>query len=129
MVQASVEGVEQLETYFGSYLPQFFYSMLSPVTLFIVLSFVSMKAAVVLLLCVPLIPVSIIAVQKFAKKLLAKYWGQYTKMGDSFLENLQGLTTLKAVSYTHLDVYKRQSLFFSGVSRSTSLTDFPFLRL
>lgn len=95
VVQASVEGVEQLETYFGSYLPQFFYSMLSPITLFIVLSFVSIKAAAVLLLCVPLIPVSIIAVQKFAKKLLAKYWGQYTKLGDSFLENLQGLTTLK----------------------------------
>ena len=95
IVQASVEGVEQLETYFGSYLPQFFYSMMAPVTLFIVLSFVNLPSAVVLLICVPLIPVSIIAVQKFAKKLLAKYWGQYTRMGDHFLENLQGLTTLK----------------------------------
>ena len=114
VVQASVEGVEQLETYFGSYLPQFFYSMLSPVTLFIVLSFVSMKAAVVLLLCVPLIPVSIIAVQKFAKKLLAKYWGQYTKMGDSFLENLQGLTTLKvyqADEYKHQEMNKEAEQF------------------
>ena len=72
VVQASVEGVEQLETYFGSYLPQFFYSMLSPVTLFIVLSFVSMKAAVVLLLCVLPIPMSIIAFKKFAKKKLKK---------------------------------------------------------
>lgn len=107
VVQASVEGVEQLETYFGSYLPQFFYSMLSPITLFIVLSFVSIKAAVVLLLCVPLIPVSIIAVQKFAKKLLAKYWGQYTKLGDSFLENLQGLTTLKVYQ---ADEYKHQEM-------------------
>lgn len=95
VVQASVEGVEQLETYFGSYLPQFFYSMIAPITLFVVLSFVSFKSAVILLICVPLIPVSIVAVQKFAKKLLAKYWGQYTKLGDSFLENLQGLTTLK----------------------------------
>lgn len=95
VVQASVEGVEQLETYFGSYLPQFFYSMLAPVTLFIVLSFVNFPSAIVLLICVPLIPISIVAVQKFAKKLLAKYWGQYTRMGDHFLENLQGLTTLK----------------------------------
>ncbi len=95
MVQLSVEGVEQLETYFGAYLPQFFYSMIAPITLFIVLSFVSIKAALVLLICVPLIPISIVLVQKFAKKLLAKYWGQYTSLGDSFLENLQGMTTLK----------------------------------
>lgn len=95
VVQVAVEGVEQLETYFGSYLPQFFYSMLAPITLFIVLSFVSIKAAIVLLICVPLIPISIMCVQKFAKKLLAKYWGQYTSLGDSFLENLQGMTTLK----------------------------------
>lgn len=95
VLQSSVEGVEQLETYFGAYLPQFFYSLLAPITLFAVLSFISVKAAAVLLVCVPLIPVSIVLVQKFAKRLLAKYWGQYTKMGDSFLENLQGLTTLK----------------------------------
>ncbi|MBU9727419.1 ABC transporter ATP-binding protein/permease [Lachnospiraceae bacterium ASD4241] len=95
VVQVSVEGVDQLETYFGSYLPQFFYSMLAPLTLFFVLSFVNLPAALVLLICVPLIPVSIAAVQTFAKKLLAKYWGQYTTLGDTFLENLQGLTTLK----------------------------------
>ena len=95
MVQLSVEGVEQLETYFGAYLPQFFYSMLAPLTLFAVLSFISLKAAVVLLICVPLIPVSIVFVQKFAKKLLNRYWGQYTSLGDGFLENLQGMTTLK----------------------------------
>lgn len=95
VVQVSVEGVEQLETYFGSYLPQFFYSMLAPLTLFIVLSFVSFSSALVLFLCVPLIPAAIAAVQTFAKKLLSKYWGQYTAMGDLFLENLQGLTTLK----------------------------------
>lgn len=95
VVQLAGDGVEQLETYFGSYLPQFFYSMLAPVTLFVVLSTISVKAAVVLMVCVPLIPVSIVAVQKFAKRLLAKYWGQYAALGDSFLENLQGLTTLK----------------------------------
>lgn len=95
LVQLSVEGVEQLETYFGAYLPQFFYSMLAPVTLFAVLSFLSVKTAAVLLICVPLIPVSIVFVQKFAKKLLNRYWGQYTSLGDSFLENLQGMTTLK----------------------------------
>ena len=95
IVQISVEGVEQLETYFGAYLPQFFYAMLAPLTLFIVLGFVNVPAAAVLLVCVPLIPAAIAAVQTWAKKLLSKYWGQYTALGDTFLENLQGLTTLK----------------------------------
>lgn len=95
VVQLSTEGVEQLEVYFGKYLPQLFYSLLAPLTLFGILSFVDLKASLVLLLCVPLIPVSIVAVQKFAKKLLNRYWGIYTGLGDSFLENLQGLTTLK----------------------------------
>lgn len=95
IVQISVEGVEQLETYFGAYLPQFFYAMLAPLTLFIVLGFVNVPAAAVLLVCVPLIPAVIAAVQTWAKKLLSKYWGQYTALGDTFLENLQGLTTLK----------------------------------
>lgn len=97
-VQISTEGVEQLEIYFGKYVPQFFYSMLAPVTLFFIVGSMSWKVAVVLLLCVPLIPVSIVAVQKFAKKMLAKYWGTYTELGDSFLECLQGLTTLKIYS-------------------------------
>ena len=95
VVQMSTEGVEQLEIYFGKYLPQLFYSILAPVTLFIILSFISLKASAVLLICVPLIPISIVAVQKLAKKLLNKYWGLYTTLGDSFLENLQGMTTLK----------------------------------
>lgn len=94
-VQVAVEGVEQLEVYFGRYLPQLFYSLLAPFTLFFVLSFLSFKASLILLLCVPLIPLTIMAVQKAAKKLLNKYWGIYTELGDSFLENLQGLTTLK----------------------------------
>lgn len=95
VVQVSTEGVEQLETYFGKYLPQLFYSLLAPLTLFAVLSFVNLKASVILLICVPLIPLSIVAVQKFAKRLLNRYWSMYTGLGDSFLENLQGLTTLK----------------------------------
>lgn len=82
-------------TYFGAYLPQFFYAMLAPITLYVVLCFISVPCAVALLICVPLIPVAIVAVQRWAKKLLAKYWGQYTALGDTFLENLQGLTTLK----------------------------------
>ena len=95
VVQVSTEGVEQLETYFGKYLPQLFYSLIAPVTLFIILCRVSVKASVILLICVPLIPISIVVVQKIAKKLLNKYWSIYTGLGDSFLENLQGLTTLK----------------------------------
>ena len=95
VVQVAVEGVDQLETYFGAYLPQFFYAMLAPLTLFVVLCFVNVPSAIVLLVCVPLIPVAIAVVQTWAKKLLSKYWDQYTALGDTFLENLQGLTTLK----------------------------------
>lgn len=95
VVQVSTEGVEQLETYFGKYLPQLFYSLIAPLTLFMVLCRVSLKASLILLICVPLIPISIVVVQKIAKKLLSRYWSIYTGLGDSFLENLQGLTTLK----------------------------------
>ncbi|HHV28059.1 MAG TPA: ABC transporter ATP-binding protein/permease [Clostridium sp.] len=95
VVQVSMEGVDQLETYFGKYYPQLFYSLLAPITLFIVLSFISFKAAIILLICVPLIPVTIAGTMTFAKRLLSKYWGIYTNLGDNFLENLQGLTTLK----------------------------------
>ena len=107
VVQVAVEGVDQLGTYFGAYLPQFFYAMLAPLTLFIVLCFVNVAAAVVLLICVPLIPVAIAAVQTWAKKLLSKYWGQYTELGDTFLENLQGLTTLKIYQ---ADAFKQQEM-------------------
>lgn len=95
IVQVMVEGVEQLQIYFGKYLPQFFYSLLVPVTLFIFMSFISFKAALVFILCVPLIPVSIIAIMKIAKRILKDYWKSYSDLGGSFLENLQGLTTLK----------------------------------
>ena len=95
VVQVAVEGVDQLETYFGAYLPQFFYAMLAPLTLFAILSFINLPSAVVLLICVPMIPITIVLIQRWAKKLLSKYWGQYTALGDTFLENLQGLTTTK----------------------------------
>ena len=107
VVQVAVEGVDQLETYFGAYLPQFFYAMIAPLTLFVVLSFVNFPSAIVLLVCVPLIPVTIIMVQRWAKKLLAKYWGQYTALGDTFLENLQGLTTTKIYQ---ADAFKHQEM-------------------
>ena len=95
VVMLASEGVEQIDTYFAKYLPQLGYSLLAPVTLFVLLVGVHARSAIILLCCVPLIPMSIVAVQKFAKKLLAKYWGEYTTLGDSFLENIQGLTTLK----------------------------------
>lgn len=95
IVQMTVEGVEALEIYFGRYLPQFFYSMLAPITLFVFISFISIKSAVVFIVCVPLIPLSIIAIMKIAKKILKEYWNSYANLGDTFLENLQGLTTLK----------------------------------
>lgn len=107
VVQVAVEGVDQLETYFASYLPQFFYAMLAPLTLFAVLSFVNFPAALALLICVPMIPVTIVAVQRWAKKLLARYWGQYTALGDTFLENLQGLTTTKIYQS---DEFKHQEM-------------------
>lgn len=107
VIQVAVEGVDQLETYFGAYLPQFFYAMLAPMTLFALMSFISFPCAIVLLICVPLIPVTIVAIQRWAKKLLSKYWGQYTALGDTFLENLQGLTTLKIYS---ADEYKNKQM-------------------
>ncbi len=107
VVQVAVEGVDQLETYFGAYLPQFFYAMLAPLTLFVYLCFVNVPSAIVLLVCVPLIPVAIAAVQTWAKKLLSKYWGQYTALGDTFLENLQGLVTLKIYQ---ADDFKQQEM-------------------
>ncbi len=95
VVMLASEGVEQIDTYFAKYLPQLFYSLLAPLTLFALLVGVHARSAVILLCCVPLIPLSIVAVQKFAKKLLGSYWSEYANLGDSFLENIQGLTTLK----------------------------------
>ena len=114
VVQVAVEGVEQLETYFGAYLPQFFYAMLAPVTLFAVLSFINFPSAILLLICVPMIPVTIILIQRWAKKLLSKYWSQYTALGDTFLENLQGLTTTKiyqADAFKHKEMNEQSEHF------------------
>jgi len=104
LVQESVEGVEQLESYFGLYVPQFFYAFIAPLTLFVLFGISgSFKVAGVLLICVSLIPGAIVMVQKIAKKILAKYWDQYAKLGSTFLENLQGMTTLKTY---RADAYK-----------------------
>lgn len=97
-VQVSVEGTEQLESYFGQYLPQLFYALLTPLTLFVALSPLSLPAAVALLVCVPLIPASIVCVQKIARRTMRNYWGSYTDLGSMFLEAIQGLTTLKIYS-------------------------------
>ncbi len=95
VTQLMTEGVDQLETYFGLYLSQLFYALIAPVILFIVTCFISIRAAVILLVFVPLIPISIVVVQKIAKRLLNRYWSMYASRGDSFLDNIQGLTTLK----------------------------------
>ncbi|MBE6128493.1 MAG: ABC transporter ATP-binding protein/permease [Erysipelotrichaceae bacterium] len=119
LVQESVEGVEQLESYFGQYVPQFFYAFMAPAALFFLFGFGgSWKVATVLLICVPLIPAAIIMVQKIAKKILARYWGQYTRLGSTFLENLQGMTTLKtyqADEYKNIEM-NRESEHFRKVT-------------
>jgi ABC-type transport system involved in cytochrome bd biosynthesis fused ATPase/permease subunit len=107
--------VDQLESYFGQYVPQFFYAFLAPILLFFLFGFSgSWRVAAVLLICVPLIPGAIIMVQKIAKKILAKYWGQYTQLGSTFLENLQGMTTLKtyqADEFKNLEMNREAELF------------------
>lgn len=108
LVQESVEGVDQLESYFGQYMPQFFYAFIAPIALFFLFGFGgNWLVATILLICVPLIPGAIMMVQKIAKKILSKYWGQYTKLGSTFLENLQGMTTLKTYQ---ADEYKNEEM-------------------
>mgnify|MGYP000726236144 FL=1 len=97
LTQVSMEGIEQLDLYYSTYLPQFFFSMIAPILLFCICVGIDWRTSLVLLACVPLIPVSIVAVSKYAKKIFAKYWGKYTSMGDAFLDSVQG-----PVSYTHL---------------------------
>ena len=115
LVQESIEGVDQLESYFGQYVPQFFYAFLAPILLFLLFGFSgSWRVAAVLLICVPLIPGAIIMVQKIAKRILAKYWGQYTQLGSTFLENLQGMTTLKtyqADEFKNKEMNRESELF------------------
>ncbi|MCR5495697.1 MAG: ABC transporter ATP-binding protein/permease [Treponema sp.] len=107
VIQLTVEGVEQLEVWFGSYLPQFFYSMTAALITFVILAFLNLKMALILFLCIPLIPISIALVQTIAKKLLSKYWIQYENLADNFLENLQGLTTLQIYE---ADSYKQKQM-------------------
>ena len=95
LTQVSMEGIEQLDLYYSTYLPQFFFSMLAPIILFCICVGIDWRTSLVLLACVPLIPVSIVAVSKYAKKVFAKYWGKYTSMGDAFLDSVQGLKELK----------------------------------
>lgn len=95
LTQVSMEGIEQLDLYYSTYLPQFFFSMFAPILLFCICVGIDWRTSLVLLACVPLIPVSIVAVSKYAKKIFAKYWGKYTSMGDAFLDSVQGLKELK----------------------------------
>ncbi len=95
LTQVSMEGIEQLDLYYSTYLPQFFFSMIAPLILFAICVGIDWRTSLVLLACVPLIPVSIVAVSKYAKKIFAKYWGKYTSMGDGFLDSVQGLKELK----------------------------------
>ncbi len=99
LTQVSIEGIEQLDIYFSNYLPQFFYSTISPFILFLIYVFLDYKVAILLICLVPLIPISIVAVSKYAKKIFAKYWGKYTSMGDLFLDGIQGLKDLKIFQY------------------------------
>ncbi|MDE5943871.1 MAG: ABC transporter ATP-binding protein/permease, partial [Clostridia bacterium] len=110
LTQVSMEGVEQLDLYYSSYLPQFFFAMLAPVILFVICVWIDWRTALVLLACVPLIPVSIIAVSKYAKKIFAKYWGKYTSMGDKFLDSVQGLKELK--------IFKADSAYHDKMNES-----------
>ena len=95
LTQVSMEGIEQLDLYYSTYLPQFFFSMIAPLILFAICVGIDWRTSLVLLACVPLIPVSIVAVSKYAKKIFAKYWDKYTSMGDGFLDSVQGLKELK----------------------------------
>lgn len=99
LTQVSIEGIEQLDLYFSSYIPQFFYAMIAPVVLFMSTVWIDWHVSLILILCVPLIPVSIIGVSKYAKRIFAKYWGKYTSMGDAFLDSVQGLRELKIFRY------------------------------
>jgi ABC-type transport system involved in cytochrome bd biosynthesis fused ATPase/permease subunit len=94
-VQVAVEGVDQIENYFGKYLPQLFYGMLAPVTLFVLLAPVYLSAAIVLLVCTPLIPLLILLIMRMARRMMRKQLKSYTSLGDFFLEALRGMTTLK----------------------------------
>ena len=94
-VQICGEGAEKLEVYLGQYLPQLFYAVLAPLTLFALFLFIDVPAAVVLLVCVPLIPIAIVAIMKVARRVMGAYWDSYSDLGQTFYESISALTTLK----------------------------------
>ena len=96
VVQSAGEGIDQIQSFFELFLPQLFYAVLAPVTLFAVLMPVNIPAAVVLLVCAPLIVLVVGVVAMSAARAFKRYWGKYTDMGAAFLDNMQGLETLKA---------------------------------
>ncbi len=95
LTQLAIEGIEQLDLYYSTYITQFFYSLFAPIILFSIVVFIDWKAALVLLAAIPFIPLSIVAVSKYAKKIFSKYWGKYISLGNSFLDALRGLKELK----------------------------------
>lgn len=99
MAQLSTEGIEQLRLYYQTYLPSFFYALIAPLLLFILFMFLDKVVAIIYLVAIPLIPVSIVLVSKFAKRIFNKYWNIYLNLGDSFLDSVKGLKELKIFTY------------------------------
>lgn len=95
VVQSAGEGIEQIQSFFELFLPQLFYAILAPVTLFFIVAPINMPTAVTLLVCAPLIVLIVGMVAMSAARVFKKYWGKYTDMGAAFLDNMQGLETLK----------------------------------
>lgn len=95
VVQSAGEGIEQIQSFFELFLPQLFYAILAPVTLFFIVAPINMPTAVTLLVCAPLIVLIVGMVAMRAARVFKKYWGKYTDMGSMFLDNVQGLETLK----------------------------------
>ena len=97
VVQSAGEGIEQIQSFFELFLPQLFYAVLAPVTLFFVVAPINLPSAVTLLVCAPLIVLIVGFVAMRAARVFKQYWGKYTDMGSAFLDNLQGLETLKTL--------------------------------
>lgn len=108
MAQLSTEGIEQLRLYYSLYLPSFFYAMIAPLLLFVLFSFIDVVVALVYLVCIPLIPLSIVLVSKWAKRIFNKYWDIYLGLGDSFLDNVKGMKELKIFQYDKKRVKEMQ---------------------
>ncbi|MBC1638065.1 ABC transporter ATP-binding protein/permease [Listeria welshimeri] len=107
LTQLSVDGIEQLEIYYSRFLPQLFYCLIASLMIFGSLVGFAWQPATVLLICMPMIPVVIMAVMKIAKRILSGYWSDYTNLGTKFHENLNGLSILKAYDQ---DKYKQEEI-------------------